>query len=210
MLGWKTIPATIIDLDDILRGQFAENAHRKNFTLGQSVAIAEALEAYERKAAKQRQGRAGLARSEKFSGLRAVPPTTSPRSLCMSRPTLNKAQALVKAAKAFPEKFGDLVAKMDKTGKVNAPFRRLNVKMQADALRREVPPLPGNGPYGPAMIDIPWAYEPHDDSPERGVLPYATLSIKQACDLDIDLDHACRCRLVHVGHQLHPRSRPAS
>ena len=58
--------------------------------------------------------------------------------------------------------------------------------MQADALRREVPPLPGNGPYGPAMIDIPWAYEPHDDSPERGVLPYATLSIKQACDLDID------------------------
>ena len=73
-----------------------------------------------------------------------------------------------------------------KTGKVNAPFRRLNVKMQADALRREVPPLPGNGPYGPAMIDIPWAYEPHDDLPERGVLPYATLSIKQACDLDID------------------------
>jgi N6-adenosine-specific RNA methylase IME4 len=186
MLGWKTIPATIIDLDDILRGQFAENAHRKNFTLSESVAIAEALEAYERKAAKQRQGRAGLARSEKFSGHKGRAADHIAASLCMSRPTLNKAQALVKAAKAFPEKFGDLVAKMDKTGKVNAPFRRLNVKMQADALRREVPPLPGNGPYGPAMIDIPWAYEPHDDSPERGVVPYATLSIKQACDLDID------------------------
>ena len=60
MLGWKTIPATIIDLDDILRGQFAENAHRKNFTLSESVAIAEALEAYQRKAAKAAgQGRSG-------------------------------------------------------------------------------------------------------------------------------------------------------
>ena len=37
-----------------------------------------------------------------------------------------------------------------------------------------------------AMIDVPWAYEPDDDSPERGVLDYPTLSIQQACDLDID------------------------
>ena len=75
---------------------------------------------------------------------------------------------------------------MDKTGKVNAPFRRLNVKIQADALRREVPPLPGNGPYRVGMIDVPWAYEPDDDSPTRGVLDYPTLSIQQACALDID------------------------
>lgn len=58
-LGWKTIPATVIDLDDILRGEFAENAHRKNFTMSENVAIADALEAYERKAAKARQAAAG-------------------------------------------------------------------------------------------------------------------------------------------------------
>ena len=45
MLGWKTIPVTVIDLDDVLRGEFAENAHRKTFTLSEAVAIAEALEA---------------------------------------------------------------------------------------------------------------------------------------------------------------------
>ena len=70
-LGWKTIPATIIDLDDILRGEFAENAHRKNFTLSESVAIADALEAYERKAAKARQAAAGPAsgRGKKATGV---------------------------------------------------------------------------------------------------------------------------------------------
>ena len=37
---------------------------------------------------------------------------------------------------------------------------------QAEAImRREPPPLPGNGPYRTGMIDIPWAYEPDDDSP---------------------------------------------
>jgi len=60
-LGWKTIPATVIDLDDILRGEFAENAYRKNLTLSEAVAIADALEALERKAAKARQAAAGPA-----------------------------------------------------------------------------------------------------------------------------------------------------
>ena len=54
-------------------------------------------------------------------------------------------------------------------------------------MRPEGPPLPGNGPYRVGMIDIPWAYEPDDDFPTRGVLDYPTLSIKQACALAIDL-----------------------
>jgi ParB-like chromosome segregation protein Spo0J len=28
LLGWKEVPATIIDLDAIVKGEFAENAHR--------------------------------------------------------------------------------------------------------------------------------------------------------------------------------------
>jgi ParB family transcriptional regulator, chromosome partitioning protein len=37
-LGWTKIPVTVVDLDDILRGEFGENAYRKNFTLSESVA----------------------------------------------------------------------------------------------------------------------------------------------------------------------------
>ena len=58
-LGWKTIPATVIDLDDILRGEFAENAYRKNLTLSEAVAIADALEALRAQGGKGTAGGSG-------------------------------------------------------------------------------------------------------------------------------------------------------
>ena len=153
MLGWKTIPATIIDLDDILRGEIAENADRKDLTLSERVAIADALEAYERKAAKARQAAAGPSsgRGRKATGVVNLTEPVKGRALDkiakavnMSRNTLQRAKTIVKMAKLDPN-LAKYQQKMDATGKVNAPFRRLNVAIQADALRREVPPLPGNG-----------------------------------------------------------------
>lgn len=107
------------------------------------------------------------------------------KALGMSRNTLRRSQTIVKMAKVNPD-FAKLQQAMDKTGKVSAPFRRLKMTQQAKILRCEVPPLPDNGPYHAAMIDIPWAYEPDDDSATRGVLPYPTLSISQACALNVD------------------------
>ena len=54
-LGWTTIPAKVMDLDAIVRGEFAENTFRKPLTPSESVAIARALEPLEKAAAKQRQ-----------------------------------------------------------------------------------------------------------------------------------------------------------
>ena len=70
-LGWKHIPVTVLNLDNILAGEFAENAYRKNFTLSESVAIAEALEEHEKKAARARQAAAGPAsgRGKKATGV---------------------------------------------------------------------------------------------------------------------------------------------
>ena len=56
-LGWQTIPATVVDLDAVVRGEFAENAHRKHFTLSEAVAIKRALKPLER-ARRQSSGRA--------------------------------------------------------------------------------------------------------------------------------------------------------
>jgi uncharacterized protein with HEPN domain len=44
----------MLDLDDIVRGEFAENAHRKDFTPSELVAIGEAIERIERERAKER------------------------------------------------------------------------------------------------------------------------------------------------------------
>jgi ParB family chromosome partitioning protein len=38
-LGWADVPVTIIDLDAVVRGEFAENSLRKDFTLSEAVAI---------------------------------------------------------------------------------------------------------------------------------------------------------------------------
>jgi ParB family chromosome partitioning protein len=43
-LGWKTIPVTYVDLKQVVRGEFAENAFRKDFLPSEIEAIRRALE----------------------------------------------------------------------------------------------------------------------------------------------------------------------
>src|SRR5262249_23194614 len=104
------------------------------------------------------------------------------------RRTIERAEAVVSAAEAEPERFGKLVEDMDRTGRVNAPFKRLKVMQQAERIRAEPPPLPGNGPYRVGNVDIPWAYEPDGDADRaahRGAWPYPTMTIEQACALPV-------------------------
>jgi ParB family chromosome partitioning protein len=67
LLGWTHISISVVDIDAIVRGEFAENAHRKDFTLSETVAIKRALEPIERAAAKKRQGERRDKHPEKFS-----------------------------------------------------------------------------------------------------------------------------------------------
>jgi ParB family transcriptional regulator, chromosome partitioning protein len=60
-LGWKSVPVTYVDLKEVVRGEFAENAFRKDFLPSEIEAIRRAIEPYERAAAKERQRkRSGL------------------------------------------------------------------------------------------------------------------------------------------------------
>jgi Protein of unknown function (DUF3631) len=45
------LPVTVVNLEAVARGEYAENAHRKDFTLSEAVAIKRALEPAERAAA---------------------------------------------------------------------------------------------------------------------------------------------------------------
>ena len=66
LLGWRKIPVTVVDLDAVVRGEFAENTCRKDFTLSEAVAIKRALEPLEKAKAKERMV-AAHASPEKFS-----------------------------------------------------------------------------------------------------------------------------------------------
>ena len=43
-LGWTEVPVTVVPLDEIVRGEFAENADRKNFAPSEIDAIRRAME----------------------------------------------------------------------------------------------------------------------------------------------------------------------
>ena len=53
-LGWSAVPVHVVDIDAIARGEFAENAHRKDFAPSELVAIAATVEQRERELAQQR------------------------------------------------------------------------------------------------------------------------------------------------------------
>jgi ParB family chromosome partitioning protein len=53
-LGWADVPVTVVELDQIVRGEFAENANRKDFLPSEIDAIRRELEPLEKAAAKQR------------------------------------------------------------------------------------------------------------------------------------------------------------
>jgi ParB family chromosome partitioning protein len=53
-LGWPDVPTTVVDLDQIILGEFAENEYRKDLTLTEKAAIIEALRPKLEAAAKKR------------------------------------------------------------------------------------------------------------------------------------------------------------
>ena len=185
-LGWSSVPVHVVDIDAIARGELAENEHRKNFTPSELVAIAETVEQRERELARKRMtprenfhriGTPGKVRDRDRRAAHASPGRT-----------LEKAKADDEAAETEPdnEKIAKLVESNGQEQPASWPYRRLQNMKQADAIRAEPPPLPNKGPYRGAMVDIAWAYEPDDDhAAERGVLPYSTMSIEQACALDV-------------------------
>jgi N6-adenosine-specific RNA methylase IME4/ParB-like chromosome segregation protein Spo0J len=178
-LGWTEIAVTIVDLDDIVRGQLAENAIRKDFLPSEIDAIRRALEPIERAAAERRMKAGTPAKVSQGSG-RATDKIGVFAGV--SGRTVEKIAAVVAAAEADPEKFGRLVEDMDRTGRVDGPHRRLKVMRQAEAIRAEPPPYPNQGPYRVIIADPPWPYELRQQDPShRGVLPYTSMSIAQIC-----------------------------
>ena len=55
MLDWLEVPVHYVNLDDIIKGEYHENAVRKEFTFSELVELKKAIEPLEREKAKERQ-----------------------------------------------------------------------------------------------------------------------------------------------------------
>ena len=185
-LGWTEIPVRVVDLADIVRGELAENVEREPFLPSEIEAIRRELEPIEKAAAQERQ-RAGVNLPEDFGKGRHERETSARIGAFagISGRQVDKIAAVVAAAEAEPERFGHLVAAMDRTGIVNGPYKRLKVAIAAEHLRAEPPPLP-SGPYRVITADPPWPYDVRQADPShRATHPYPQMSIDQICALDV-------------------------
>lgn len=190
LLGWTKIPVTVIDLDEIVRGEFAENVMRQGFLPSEMVAIMRDLEPIEREAARKRQ-LSTLKRGDEKPVVETFPNGGKTRDKVaryagVSGRTLEKMSAVVVAAEREPEKFGKLLADMDRTGRVDGAFKRLKVERQAEALRREPPRLPGRGPYQVIVVDPPWSHESGNARLlRRAAAPYPSMSLAKISALQL-------------------------
>ena len=183
--GWKTIPVRIIDIDSVASGELAENVIRKDFVPSEAVAVFQAVRAIEVERAKARQGtRTDIV--ETFHDVEAGKARDkAARGVGFSGRTLEKAEAIVEAAEHDPERFGKLLADMDRTGRVNGVHKRLVVAKKAEAIRAEPPPLP-TGPFRVIVADPPWPFEFRVEDPSRrGTTPYPQMSLDQIKAMDV-------------------------
>jgi N6-adenosine-specific RNA methylase IME4 len=194
-LGRKKIPAITLDLDKVVRGEYAENTFRKSFTLTEAADIADAIEPIERAAAKARQQQAGARGTEGGRGRKKTLRGNSPEGnraldkvakvVGKHRDTIQKARAVRDAAKADPEKFGKLAADMDRTGRADGPFKRLKVMRQSDEIKAAPAALP-RGPFSVIVVDPPWPYETRKADPShRATHPFPQMSIEDICAMPI-------------------------
>ncbi|MHA1711961.1 MAG: MT-A70 family methyltransferase [Candidatus Freyarchaeota archaeon] len=196
-LGWAEVPVRIINLDVILNGEWSENEFRKDFTPTERVAIAKALEERERERAAQRkaegQRKGGKERwrakeedKEELSGNlpeskkhRREAKEVAARQVGWSRKTYEKAKEIVEAAEKEPEKYGDLVERLDKTGKVSGVYKQYQRRKQAEEIKKEPPPLP-EGPFRVIVADPPWSYYKRaEDVTQRGQVTYPTMTVDE-------------------------------
>ena len=188
LLGWRTVPVVKLNLGDALRGQLDENVVRKDLTAEERVAIGMALEEREREKAASRKkatqikggkppGSEKFTEPEKGEALEKVA-----RAVGWSRPTYEKARAVVEAARSDPESYGDLVRTMEEVS-VQAAYNELARRREMAGRKRaaggtelrnlilgdaleEVPRIP-DGSVDLLVVDPPYG-ETETGSSSRG------------------------------------------
>src|SRR5262245_57554799 len=134
-LGWTEIPVRIVDMDDVVRGEFAENKDRKDFLPSELWAISQELKRREADHAKQRQG----ARTDIVSNYHDVDfgrtRDKTAKALGISGSNLDKIDYVMQASETDPERFGKYVEDMDSTGNVDRAFKQVQGQRNLDDLR---------------------------------------------------------------------------
>lgn len=136
-LGWDEVPATVVPLEDIVRGEYAENAIRENFRPSEIDAIRRAL--HDLVATPHGGDRTSKSESFAFEGKTLGKTSDKIGAFAgVSGRTVEKIQRVVEAAETNPEQFSSLVEEMDRTGRVDGVYKKLR-KKQVERRKNAIP-----------------------------------------------------------------------
>jgi N6-adenosine-specific RNA methylase IME4 len=165
--GWTEIPVHLVPLEDIVRGEFAENALRKNLLPSEIDAIRRAIEPIEKAAAKKRMSEGGK------GGKISQPSRVRDRIGAfagMSGRQVEKIAKVIDAAEQEPEKFGHLVEILDSPSGVSKAYYAL---CRTQDEQRVLNLAPVAGKFKTLVVDPPWPFE--ENATLRGAVKYATM-----------------------------------
>jgi N6-adenosine-specific RNA methylase IME4 len=175
ILGSSEIPVRIVDLEEIVRGELAENAERKDLLPSEIDAIRRSLEPLERAAARARMSDGG-------KGANVSQPSRATDRIGafagVSGRSVEMIAAVVEAAERDPQRFGPLVEEMDRVRHIAGPYRKLNRALDGDRVG-SLAVRPGR--YRTLVLDPPW---PWDMGGSRD-LDYASMSLEAIAALPV-------------------------
>jgi len=194
-MGLDEIPATVLDVKDILRAEYDENVVRKDFTIEERVEIAEKLWGKVAEEARKRQEATRFSETHQPDKENNAPAAQNNGSVKFTEPIkgqtrdiiaryfgesgvqLEKEKKIVEAARKEPERFGPLLEKINK-GEISVDYAYQMVKRAQKA--KEPPPLP-EGKFDVIYADPPWEYY----LTLRGSPDYPMLSLEEIANLKI-------------------------
>jgi N6-adenosine-specific RNA methylase IME4 len=180
-----------------LRIEIEENAMRKDLTQSELAAQQEQILEAIRTHGSQQGRRTDLETSGSFEPevkLRATEAVA--KIFGESRATLERRLAIVKAAKAEPEKHTDLVERMDGAGSVHGAYKDLQRRLKREELQAN-PPGEVTGIYDTITMDPPWPMEKiyRNSRPNQGGFDYPTMSEEELTAFDVGAMAADNCHL---------------
>jgi len=143
----------VVDLTDIVRGEFAENANRKDFLPSEIDAIRRAIEPLEKAAAKKRMSDGG--KGAKFSHPSRATDRVGAIAGISGR-QVEKIAEVVEAAEKEPKQFGHLMETLDRPHGVSKAYFALR---RARDQQRVLNLAPVAGKFKALVVDPPWPAE---------------------------------------------------
>ena len=178
LLNWTRIPAHVVDLAEIVRGELAENIERQNFLPSEIDAIRRALEPIEKAAAKTRMSEGGKVGKLSTPSLAGKTRDKIGAFAGVSGRSVEHIREIVEAAERDPRRFGPLVEEMDRVRHVAGPYRKLRRALDEDRVASLVV-KPGR--YRTLVINSPWPW----DMSGRAGLDYASMPLDQIAALPV-------------------------